>query len=160
MVKTATNPGVEAAAVAQSAAERAIQTNDQEDIDKAISEWEMVVQLMGDGAPSEDQAGVLASYASSILLRWNLTHQLNDICAVVSSLESALQKLPHSSTKARYNLLISLAKAHENWYQSFKDNSEALKHAIQYWEDVYGLSVILRRTREAVCTFAFMSRVS
>jgi hypothetical protein len=151
MVKTATNPAVEAVAAARSATERATQTNELRDIDTAISEWEKAVQMMTDSDASEDQVDVLASYTTTTLLKWNLTHQMDDIRSIVSNLESALTRLPHSSTKTRYNLLIRLASAHESWYQNFQDHSGALNNAIQYWEDAYALSVILRRTKEAVC---------
>jgi hypothetical protein len=150
MVRTAINPAVETAATARSATESAIQTNELQDIENAISEWENIVQILTDGVSSEDQADILASYANTILLRWNLTHQVIDIRTIVSSLESALAKLPHSATNTRYDLLIRLASARENWYQSFKDSPEVLLGAIQYWEDAYGLAVIVRRTREAV----------
>jgi hypothetical protein len=150
MVKTATNPAAEAAAAARSAIERANQTKESGDIETAISEWENVLQVMTDDDSSEDQAGILVSYAVSIFLRWNLTHKIEDIRAVVSNLESALDKLPHSSTKTRYEFLTHLATSYESWYLNFKDNIESLKRAIQCWEDAYGLAVILRRTKEAV----------
>jgi hypothetical protein len=132
------------------ATERANQTNDRDDIENAISEWEEVAQLIPDGEPSEEQADILATYAHSLLLRWNRTHQMSDIRTIVSNLEFALDKPPHSSTKTRYDPLIRVAQAYESWYQTFKDNSEALKSAIQFWEDAYPLSVIIRRTKEAV----------
>jgi hypothetical protein len=150
MVKTVTNPAVEAAAVARSADERANQTNDQQDIEIAISEWEKVVQSTTDGNTSEDQANILASYAYSLLRRWSLTHQSADMRTIVSNLERALDRLPHSSTKIRYDLLNRLAKIHEDWYLSSKDNSETLTNAILYWEDAYGLSAVLRQMKEAV----------
>jgi hypothetical protein len=150
MVRTAINPAVETATAARSATERAIQTNEPQDIEEAVSEWENVVQILADGVSSEDQADILASYSDSIILRWNLTHQINDMRTIVSNLESALVKLPYSATNTRYELLIRLANAHESWYQSFKDSPEVLLKAIQYWEDAYGLAVILRRTKEAV----------
>jgi hypothetical protein len=154
MVKTTTNPALEAAAKARSATERANQTNELCDIDEAISEWEKVVQVVADSGSSEDQADILASYASSILMRWSRTHQINDLMSIVSNLESALENLPHSATKARYDIMIRLAEIHESWYQNLKNNSEALKTAINYWEDAYGLSAILRRMKEAVRFFA------
>jgi hypothetical protein len=150
MVKTATNPAVEASTTARLANERATQTNDLDDIEHAISEWGKAVQLITDGDSSEEQADILASYAHSMLLRWNLVHDRNDIRTIVSNLESALDRLPHSSTKARYGLLIRVAQAYESWYQTFKDNFDALQSAIQFWEDAYALSVIIRRTKEAV----------
>jgi hypothetical protein len=153
MVKTVTNPAVEAAAVARSATERAIRTKELGEIENAISEWEKVLQVMTNDDSSEDQADILASYANSILSRWELTHKIDDISAVVSNLESALDKLPHSSIKTRYELSTRLAAVHESWYQNFKDNTASLKTAIQYWEDAYGLAVILHRTKEAVCSF-------
>jgi hypothetical protein len=150
MVKTATNPAAEAAAAARSATERAIQTKESEEIENAISEWEKILQVVTDDDSSEDHAEILVSYANSIFLRWKLTHEMDDIRAVISNLENALDKLPHSSTNARYKLLIRLARTYESWYQSFKDNNELLKNAIRHWEDAYGLAVIQRRTKEAV----------
>jgi hypothetical protein len=156
MVKTATNPIEEAAVAARSATQRANQTNGLIDIESAISEWEKALPTVSDEGSSADQADILTSYSSSVLLRWNLTHQLNDIKTVVLNLEAALGTLPHSLAKTRYDLLIRLAQAHESWYLNFKDNSKALKTAIQYWEDAYGLAVILRHTKEAVCSLHFL----
>jgi hypothetical protein len=150
MVKTETNPAAEAAAAARSATEKANQTKEPGDIENAISEWEKVLQAMTDDDSSDDQADILASYANSILSRWDLTRKIDDIRAVVSNLESALDKLHHSSIKTRYELSTRLAAVHESWYQNFKDSTASLKSAIQYWEDAYGLAVILRRTKEAV----------
>jgi hypothetical protein len=150
MVKTATNPAAEAAAAARSATARANQTKELGDIEIAILEWEKVLQVMANDDSSDNQADILASYANSIFLRWNLTHEMDDIKAVISNLEGALDKLPHSSTKTRYELLIRLARTYESWYQHFKGNNELLKNAIRHWEDAYGLAVILRRTKEAV----------
>ncbi|PVF90995.1 hypothetical protein CPB86DRAFT_878741 [Serendipita vermifera] len=170
MVKTATNPAIESTVTAQSATERANQTNDPHDIDDAISKWEEVVHSMTDGGTSEDQADIFASYANSLLLRWNLTRQLADIQVMVRSLERSLERLPYSSTKTRYKLLIRLGHVHEDWYQNFKDNSEALTRAIQYWEDAYGLSAILRCMKDAAndilpslgnaCLISFQDEIS
>jgi hypothetical protein len=153
MVKTATNPAVEAAAAARSATERANQTNELGDIENAISEWEKVRQVMSDDNSSEDQADFLASYANSIFSRWKLTHKIADIRTVVSNLESALSQLPLSSIETRYEFLLYFAKTYESWYQNFRDNTESWNKAIQYWEDAYALAVILRRTKEAVSCF-------
>jgi hypothetical protein len=131
----------------RSVTERATQTNELGDMNSAISEWEKVVQMTIDGGASEDRAEILASYASSFLMRWDFGHQVDDIRATVSNLEGTLNKLPQSSTKARYDLLIRLASVHEDWYQVFKDTPENLTRAIQYWEDAYGLSVVLRHTK-------------
>jgi hypothetical protein len=160
MVKTTTNPALEAAAKARSATERASQTNELCDVEESISEWEKVVRVVADSGSSEDHADILASYASSILMRWNRTHQINDVISIVSNLEGALENLPHSATKARYDIMIRLAEIHESWYQNFKDNSKALKTAINYWEDAYGLSAILRRMKEAVRFFALFDSPS
>ncbi|PVF92599.1 hypothetical protein CPB86DRAFT_877752 [Serendipita vermifera] len=170
MVKTATNPAVESTAAARSATERASQTNHAHDIQDAILEWEKVIQTIVDSGPSQDHADILVSYADSLLLRWNLTHQDDDIRAVVSNLESALEKLPPLSTKARYDLMIRLATVHKSWYQNSKDNPAALNDAIRYWEDAYGLSAILRRMKEAAneilpslanaCFVAFTDEIS
>ncbi|PVF92598.1 hypothetical protein CPB86DRAFT_877751 [Serendipita vermifera] len=170
MVKTATNPVVESTAAARSATERAKQTNDTHDIQEAISEWEKVIHMIVDSGPSQDHADLLASYAESLLLRWNLAHQDDDIRAVVSILESALEKLPPLSTKARYDLMIRLATVHESWYRSSKNNPAPLTNAIRYWEDAYGLSAVLRRMNEAAneilpslanaCFVAFQDEIS
>jgi hypothetical protein len=155
MVKTATNPASEAVAAARLATDKANQTSQLNDIENAISEWEKVVPLAIDGHSPEDQANILVSYADSLLMKWNLIQDLEDIGIMVSTLKSALEVLPHSATALRYDLLIRLASAHESWYQNFKDNPEKLNSAIQYWEDAYALSVILRRTKEAVGYFVF-----
>jgi hypothetical protein len=150
MNKTLNDPIIESTAAARLATEKAIQTNELKDIDIAVSEWEKVVQVLPDDSISEDQADILASYADTITLRWKLTPQISDIGTVVSHLERALNQLPHSSNKARYDLLIRLATVHEIWYLNSKYNSLSLKKSIQYWEDAYGLAVVLRRTKEAV----------
>jgi hypothetical protein len=150
MVKTATNPTIEAATAARSATEKANQTNELGDIEDAISEWEKVMPNIINMDSSQEEEDILVSYANVLLLRWNLNHQLDDVRKIVSNLEAALGRLPHPSTKLRYDIMIRLAKIHENWYQTFKDNSEALKSSIQYWEDAYGLSAILRRMKDAV----------
>jgi hypothetical protein len=151
MVKTATNPASEAVEAARLATDKADRTGQLNDIENAISEWEKVMPLALDDRSPEDQADILVSYADSLLIKWNWIHDSKDMCVMVSTLKSALEVLPHSATALRYDLLIRLASAHESWYQSFKDNSEKLNNAIQYWEDAYALSVILRRTKEAVC---------
>ncbi|PVF95035.1 hypothetical protein CPB86DRAFT_788522 [Serendipita vermifera] len=138
MVKTVTNLGVGATSTTRLANERANQPNEAHDIDGSIP----------DGT-SEDQSSILASQASLLLLRWNWTHSVDDVRAVVSSLEKALAKLPHSSTKTRYDLLIRLANVHESWYQNSKDNPELLLRAIQAWEEAYSLSVVLHQIKEA-----------
>jgi hypothetical protein len=153
MVKTATNPAAEvavAAAAARSAAERATQTNELCDIENAISEWEKILPTVTDSGSSEDQAVIFASYAGSMIQRWKLTHHLEDIRTIVSYLEKALDRVPHSSAETRYGLLTRLARVHESWYQNFNDNKDSLNSAIQCWEDAYGVSVILRQTKEAV----------
>ncbi|PVF90996.1 hypothetical protein CPB86DRAFT_820866 [Serendipita vermifera] len=151
MVKTATNPSVEATATTRSATERANRTNDRRDIDDAISRWEEMVQTVTDDGISEDQADIFASYADSLLLRWDLTHNLEDIQEVASNRGKALEKLPHSSTKRRYELLIRLGNVHQSWYQSFKDDPKVLLHAIQYWEEAHTLSVVLRQIKAVGC---------
>jgi hypothetical protein len=131
MVKTAINPAVEVAAAARSASDRAKHTNGPQEIEEAIFEWERAVQMMADSGNSEEQADILASFADSLLMRWNLSHQLDDIRTVVSNLERAIEKLSHSS-KTRRDLLIRLAGIYEDWYHNFKGGSEALNNAIGY----------------------------
>ncbi|PVF95036.1 hypothetical protein CPB86DRAFT_876015 [Serendipita vermifera] len=126
--------------------------------------------MIADDSPSEDHADILASYADSLLLRWNMAHQSDDIRAVVSNLESALEKLPPSSTKVRYNLLMRLATVYETLHQNYKEDLDALSRAIQYWEDAYGLSAVLRLMKEAAneilpslsnaCLVAFQNEIS
>jgi hypothetical protein len=154
MVKTAIDPAGETAASARLAIEISSQTRGPRDIENEISKGEKVVPMITDDATSQEQAGILASYAESLFLRWNATHQLSDIQAIVTNLVHALEMLPHASMKARYHFMIRLAKAHESWYLSFKDNSYPLITAIRYWEDAYGLSAILRQMKEAVGPFA------
>ncbi|PVF95033.1 hypothetical protein CPB86DRAFT_608448 [Serendipita vermifera] len=148
MVKTATNPVIEAAAAARSATEKATQTNNRQDIDEAITKWEEVVQTLTDDEASEAQADIFASYASLLLLRWNQTYELKDIRATVSNLEKSLEKLPPSPTKTRYELLTRLGNVHQSWYQRSNTSSNLLP-AIQYLEEAYALSVVLRQIKEA-----------
>jgi hypothetical protein len=150
MIQITTNPIVEAAEVARSASERAKETYDPSQIDEAICEWEKVIQLISDDDILEDQADILASYANSLFLRWELNLKLDDIRAVVSNLQCAVKKLPMSSTKAHHDLLARLGSVHESWYRNFKDESQALIHAIRYWEEAYGLAVVLHQMKEDV----------
>jgi hypothetical protein len=157
VLKTATDPTMEAITAARLASERADQTKNLHEVEDSISKWEIVVQSMADSSTVEDQVDILTSYAEAFFLRWSLNHRLDDMRSILSILENALNKIPHSSTKLRYAQLIRLAKAHESWHQNSKDNLESLHHAIKYWEDAYGLSVTLHWMKEAVhySTFAY-----
>ncbi|PVF92601.1 hypothetical protein CPB86DRAFT_829874 [Serendipita vermifera] len=149
MDKSATNAVAKASAAARLATGRANLTKGPREINESIAQWETVAQMIDSCNSSEDQADILTSYAGSLLLRWDLSHNTDDIQLIISNLEIALEKLPYASTRARYDLLIRLGKVHESWYHNLKNNPDALSRAIQYWEDAYGLSAILRCMKES-----------
>lgn len=150
MVKTTINPALEMARKAQEATQKANMTNDPADIDYAVSEWEAVTRLDSDGGNAEDQAYLLSSYASVLLKRWHVFHHDLDLKDSIANLKNALNKLSYKHAETRYDLLIRLAEAHQLSYELHLHNKNTLSQAIHYWEDAYGLSVFLRRTKDSV----------
>ncbi|PVF92600.1 hypothetical protein CPB86DRAFT_829873 [Serendipita vermifera] len=114
-----------------------------------VSEWEKVAQMAIDGAILEENTASLASYTGSIIEIRGVSRETDAILTISSSLESALEEISQSPSQERYDLLIRLAKVYESQYQGSKNSPDMLLRGIQYWEDAYGLSVILRLTKEA-----------
>jgi hypothetical protein len=149
MVKTNTNPTLEVATAAQLATDRANRTNDLDDVDKAVFEWERVMEMMPDSGTSKPQAIILAAYASTLYLRWSVSHHVDDLSKIVFILNRALEKSPQAS-KTRYDLLTDSANAYASLYQESPENPQFILNAINRFEEAYGMSVTLHCMKEAV----------
>ncbi|PVF99436.1 kinase-like protein [Serendipita vermifera] len=118
------------------------------DIDWVISQWESLAHFLPVAHP--DYEPVLASYAVTLLLRWESNHQMEDIQKVIASLERTLNILPRSPSKRRYQNLVNLGAAYLGRYEVFGTNISDITQAIGCWEQAYNLTASLSCSCESV----------
>jgi hypothetical protein len=118
------------------------------DINWVISQLERLVRHTSSAHP--DYEPVLASYATALLLRWETSHQMEDIRKAIISLERALTILPHSPSIRRYQNLVNLGAAYMGRYEIFCSDPNDINHGIEYWEQAHTTATSLGYTRESV----------
>jgi hypothetical protein len=118
------------------------------DINWAISQLERLVRHTSSAHP--DYEPVLSSYAAALLLRWENSHQMEDIRKAIISLERALDILPHSPSIRRYQNLVNLGAAYMGRYEIFSSDPNDINYGIEYWEQAHTTATSLGYTREAV----------
>ncbi|PVF92607.1 hypothetical protein CPB86DRAFT_829878 [Serendipita vermifera] len=115
-------------------------------VEKPLSEWKSTVDESAFRQIKPDsQSESHISYAYSLLKRWSLYHYRKDLDRAIVYLEKALYRLPYTPSQARYGVVTSLAEAHYARFNKFNAYDEDMVQAIRYWEDAYGLSIVLRR---------------
>jgi len=138
------------AVLAQKLLLRAIKTNKLSDIDAALGKWEPLATFISRDHP--DYEPVLASYAVALLLRWEDSHDMNDIRKAIITLESALTTLPNIPSRGRYQNLANLGAAYMDRYETFHNDPKDLLRAAECWEQAYAISIPLGSVRESVST--------
>ncbi|CAG7846338.1 SubName: Full=Uncharacterized protein {ECO:0000313/EMBL:CCA69680.1} [Serendipita indica DSM 11827] len=129
------------ALIAQESLLKAISSTSPEDIERAISQWEPLANAISPKHP--DYEPVLASYAVAILLRWEDSHQLQDIRKAILTLENAVTSLGNAPSRNRYQNLVNLGSSYFDRFETFNKDPKDILRAVECMELANTISITL-----------------
>jgi hypothetical protein len=93
---------------------------------------------------------VLASYAVALLLRWEDSHQLQDIHKAIFTLESVLTGQSPEPSSSRYQNFANLGAAYMDRYETLQKDPKDIMRAAECWEHAHVVAVALGLMRDSV----------
>jgi tetratricopeptide (TPR) repeat protein len=151
MGKSTTDQELESSTAIVEAPSKTEESDRSAEIERAPSERKSSVdETASRKTKSENQSDSHTSYAQSLLKRWEQYHQRKDLDRAIAYFERDLSKLPYTPSQARYSVVTSLAEALYARFNKYNAYDEDIVQAIRYWEDAYGLLIVLRRKPKSV----------
>lgn len=141
------------ALIAQESLLKAISSTSAADIELAISQWEPLASAISLKHP--DYEPVLASYAVAILLRWEKSHQLQDIRLAIMTLENAITSLGNAPSRNRYQDLVNLGASYLDRFETFNKDPKDILRAVECMELANTISISLGFGTESVSLSSF-----